>query len=470
MNGIRAGSIAVLMTHLVMVVTFAGNDSGSTVVVDRIEVRGNRVTRENVILRELSFSKGDTLTESGLREACIRSRDNLMNTGLFNFADVIPILFEERASITIELTERWYIWPVPIFEQADRNLPAWLKDPDWGRINYGMVVNWNNFRGRKELLELKVRMGYKPQLYAGYLKPNLGKKQQHGVGFSVTHFRQHEAAVLTRDNKPVFYRNGSNFLYETLSPSIGYVYRPGLYFTQSVSVAWTKLRYNSDSLHYEFLGTPPGTGPQWFTLLLKSEFDNRDYKAYPLKGKLLAVSVLQRGFVKKPETVNPKTYVIVNGALHTMPLPRFYLTQAAKLRFTEDSSQPQIFREALGFNTNLRGFEYYVIDGNSYGIIINNLKYNLIKERVKELPAIPWTQFGKINYAAYLNCFFDMAYVEGRYYNLQGNTLTNTFLWSTGLGFDFVTYYDQVYRLEFTLNSLGETGVFFHMETPFARW
>ena len=48
--------------------------------------------------------------------------------------------------------------------------------------------------------------------------------------------------------------------------------------------------------------------------------------------------------------------------------------------------------------------------------------------------------------------------------------LVNDFLYSTGIGFDLVTYYDQVYRLEFTLNNLGEPGIYLHLETPFRRW
>ena len=55
-------------------------------------------------------------------------------------------------------------------------------------------------------------------------------------------------------------------------------------------------------------------------------------------------------------------------------------------------------------------------------------------------------------------------------YEYDNNSLVNDFLYSTGIGFDLVTYYDQVYRLEFTLNSLGKTGIFLHLETPFRRW
>jgi hypothetical protein len=38
------------------------------------------------------------------------------------------------------------------------------------------------------------------------------------------------------------------------------------------------------------------------------------------------------------------------------------------------------------------------------------------------------------------------------------------------VGLDFVTYYDQVFRLDFAINRYGEYGFFFHIETPFYRW
>jgi hypothetical protein len=63
-----------------------------------------------------------------------------------------------------------------------------------------------------------------------------------------------------------------------------------------------------------------------------------------------------------------------------------------------------------------------------------------------------------------------MAWVDASSASENGNNLNNKLLWSTGLGLDLLSYYDQVYRLEFTYNSLGEAGIYLHLETAFSRW
>ena len=44
---------------------------------------------------------------------------------------------------------------------------------------------------------------------------------------------------------------------------------------------------------------------------------------------------------------------------------------------------------------------------------------------------------------------------------------SNEFLYGYGLGLDFVTYYDIVFRVEFSANKFGETGLFLHFNAPF---
>lgn len=47
------------------------------------------------------------------------------------------------------------------------------------------------------------------------------------------------------------------------------------------------------------------------------------------------------------------------------------------------------------------------------------------------------------------------------------NTLSNTMLWSGGIGIDIVTLYDVTIKLEWSFNSLGQNGLFLHRKTIF---
>ena len=104
------------------------------------------------------------------------------------------------------VTERWYIWPVPILEYAERNFSTFIKNREWDKINYGAWLQWNNFRGKNELLAGKIRLGYINEYALSYSMPNIGKKQQHGasVGFNLN--QQNEVFVATENNKPLEYK------------------------------------------------------------------------------------------------------------------------------------------------------------------------------------------------------------------------------------------------------------------------
>lgn len=439
-------------------------------VVDRISITGNKVTHPKVILREMDLAAGDTIPKKEIMERLNNSNSNLQNTLLFNFVYLDFLPEGNRIEVRVELTERWYIWPIPIFEHAERNFPSWLKDPDFDQLNYGLWLKWNNFRGRREVLQFKARLGYKEQYSISYNKPNIGRGQKHGISFHLNSFRQHEVILRTEDNRPVYLSNKNDNLTTSINPYISYTFRPGFYTRHSISFAYSRLLFKADSLRFEYAGEKPGEDIHWFEVNYGLEYDNRDYKVYPLHGNFFKLGILRRGLGFLEDYSYPKTWLTLAGTSHRQIGSLIYFENGLKLRFTEDKYMPYIYRQGLGFDTYLRGYEYYLVDGNSYLLMVNNLKYNMLPQRTFNLPLVPWEQFNKVHFSLYSNIFFDFSYVKGDYYNVNGNNLTNKLLWSTGMGIDLVSYYDQVYRFEFTINSLGEMGFFMHLETPFRRW
>ena len=165
----------------------AGNNKDTLVIIHSLSFSGNNITRERIIQREIVFHAGDTLSLPELREQTEQSRKNLVNTSLFNFV-TSDISFIEGEPLTADVSftfiERWYIWPVPIFEFADRNFNEWLKKKDWNRLNYGMFLTWNNFRGRREKVVVYTRFGYDENYNISYQIPYINKKQTLGIGFA----------------------------------------------------------------------------------------------------------------------------------------------------------------------------------------------------------------------------------------------------------------------------------------------
>ncbi len=69
-------------------------------------------------------------------------------------------------------------------------------------------------------------------------------------------------------------------------------------------------------------------------------------------------------------------------------------------------------------------------------------------------------QFNKAHYSLYLGVFSDLGYVIDRQTN-QDNNLSNSLLWGNGISLDYVTYYDKLLRIEFSVNHLGEKEYFY---------
>jgi outer membrane protein assembly factor BamA len=93
-----------------------GKTDTSFFIVKNILIKGNKITRDHIILRELSFKKNDTICISKEKEIFRKSKENLLNTSLFNFVTIDTIHSNAGVSdIMITVIERWYLWPLPFF-------------------------------------------------------------------------------------------------------------------------------------------------------------------------------------------------------------------------------------------------------------------------------------------------------------------------------------------------------------------
>ena len=75
-------------------------------------------------------------------------------------------------------------------------------------------------------------------------------------------------------------------------------------------------------------------------------------------------------------------------------------------------------------------------------------------------------QFNKSHYSIYLGIFSDMGYISDNQ-NKASNPMQSKLLWGKGISLDYVTYYDKLLRIEYSVNHLGEKGVFLHFSNPF---
>ncbi|MBP6334097.1 MAG: hypothetical protein KA444_01400 [Bacteroidia bacterium] len=438
----------------------------SMVRIESITLIGNKVTKDHIIYRELTFHVLDTLPNAELDAIFRRSEENLLNTSLFNSARITRLRDGSGINVYIIFTERWYIFPLPIFEIAERNFNVWWKTKDFSRVVYGGVLTWNNFRGRNETVATTIRLGYTQRISFYYNIPYINKKQRSGLSFGFAYARNHQTGYATINDEIVNYKNEELFARHERGASITYSHRRDLYESHALEAAYryaevldTVTRLNSEY----FADNKSST--EYFSLRYLFKSDHRDLVTYPLKGNYFDLELAKIGFSFLNDDIDI-AYVMARYKKFWELKHGFYAAAALTGKVSGNQFQPYYNTKALGYGKEyLRGYEYYVIDGQQFFLLKTNLKYRLLAERVLHASFIPLSKFNVIPFAFYLNIYGDAGYVRDKQFS-ELNTLVNSWQYSGGAGIDFVTYYDLVLRFEYSVNKLGESGFFLHFTAP----
>ncbi len=445
----------------------AGDSLSGNIIIGTIKYTGNKVTKPQIITRELMFGEGDTIPRVDYARLVQKSRENLLNTSLFNFVTVDTASAEGgKIAITLTFAERWYTWPVPIFDIAERNFNTWWETRDLSRAIYGFYITRDNFRGRKESLTFRVKLGYIQQLGLSYNIPYITRKQNSGLGFALSYSRGHEIAYNTFNNKLLYYKDPAKFVKEETAGRLTYTYRQGIYNTHYGQIGYVKSNIADTVLNLAndyFTDSLPMM--EYLSLQYIFRRDYRDSKVYPLKGYYVdfVADKLGLGALKKENL--DLLYFQATVKQYWKMGRRFYPAVQARGRVSLTHDQPYYTQRALGFRDYVRAYEYYVVDGQNYALAKAQLRYEVIKPRVLKIPFLPFEKFNKIPYSLYIGAFCDAAWVEDRI-NYQYNPLANTWLFGAGFGLDLYTYYDGVFRVEYSFNRMGESGFFLHLSSP----
>ncbi len=462
MNYLKIFSLFFILNLLVL-----NNFAQESYLVRDIIILGNDVTKEKVIYRELLFAQGDTIGNEQLTFLLERSKENLLNTSLFNFATIsYQLINQYNLIITIELQERWYIWPYPVLEHADRNLSSYLNNQEWSRIDYGLFVLINNFRGRKEILKLKTIFGHNNQYVISYNNPFLGSNQKLGLGFELNYSRNRELAYQIVNNELTYIRSDNEYARISTKAVTYLTYRPKIYTNHWLGIRYenTTISDSAGNLNTNYF-YHQGRQLEILSLAYNLDFDSRDSKIYPLNGFRFSSLLVKTGLGIYSHEGPFYIYNIVEENLKLSN--RFYLSMSFGGKYSFNKYNSFYFTEAIGYENYLRGMEFYVSNGRNYYVSKTNLKFELIPQTKININILPTDKFSKAHYALYCNLFFDTGYVDSKN-NIQ-TSISNELLYSGGIGFDFVTYYDKVLRIEYSLNKFGEHGLFFHLGAPIIK-
>ena len=444
------------------------DSSSRTVEIDNIFITGNKRTKDQIILRELNIKEGEKYNISDLKEILELDRNKVYNTSLFNTVDIgILDVSLEKVIVQIDVSERWYFYPIPKIDFVDRNFNDWWvnQNHDFSRLVYGIKFTEYNFRGRNERIHVLLQSGYTDAVELKYNIPYIDRNQRTGLALQMEYGENTNTAYNTIDHKQKFV-DSEKIIKKSFNTGATITRRKSFYnrhfFTGSFSDRWVGDTVVALNANYFNEGA---TRQRYFYLSYAYNSDHRDISAYPLNGYNFQVSISKIG-LGIYDDINKLSFRTFFSKYWEFKR-RYFMSNHSSIYVSYPENQPYANVTGLGFATDLiRGYELYVMEGKSYYINKTTFKKELFSFKTK-IKAIPIEQFQSFPFAAYLKTYFDFGYVRNLADYKQNSRLTDKLVWGGGIGLDAFTSYDLVMRLEFSINSEYNTGVFFNFKKEF---
>lgn len=442
------------------------NEEKDILIVDDIVILGNKKTKNHIISRELDFQQGDTLQLADTSAVLKSSRNKIFNTGLFNKVRLKVVTPQnQHGVIVIQVTERWYIFPIPLIDIGDRNFNEWWQQRGrrFDRLEYGIHFKHENFRGRNEKLEMKFLTGFTNKYELFYTIPYVNKNQKSGIKTDFSYSTNRFVAARTKAHQLDYY-TGDKALRKRLYTGLNYLFRNNFFVTHTFS-----FYFHANQISDTIASVNPDyfldgrRSQRYFRLMYHFEDNHTDIQYYPMNGYRIRAHVIKEGVgifdaIDMWQLKGEISYydVFNNG---------FSWATRLSAKLSSPIQQPYANVAGLGYEENLvRGYELYVVDGQHYMLNRAEVRWKLFEIKNFENTLMPIEQFRNIPLAVFLKAHNDVGYVTDQSHNPLNQRLSNELMWGYGVGLDFTTYYDVVVRAELSVNRLNEIGFFIHMD------
>jgi len=428
-----------------------------------IEIFGNTKTKYFIILRELPFKVGDSLTSSQIGPDFIIAKQQLLNTQLFVDVKIDTAQIDNTMQVRVYVKERWYLFPVPYFKLVDRNFNQWWVDQNRSldRVNYGIKFTQNNVSGRNDNINIWLITGYNKQFSARYTLPFIDKKLTKGFSIGFAYATQKELNIATANNKQVFFKHRTDAK-KLWRIDAAYTYRPDTKKRNTL-----RLSYSNESIADTILKVQknyyPGQVATQKALDLSYRYQLIDVSniSYPTDGNYTDLFFMKRFATPAQSFFQMSARQLYAKKVSTKSFLLFDMSAAYKSPIDSVFSNARL----IGYGgMQLRGLEYYVVDGTA-GIVARNAFHYNLKNWILHNPLQTKTH-DQIPIRLYCKLFADAGYAYHKY-AASSNSLSNTLLYTYGAGLDVVSVYDFVFRIEYSRNQLGRDGLYLQGEFNF---
>lgn len=435
--------LLILMLLLFTICAYPQSDTAQPVhlitygIIDTVLVVGNEKTKESIILREMALKPGAEATV----EAVEYDRSRIYSIGLFTSVDLTVLPIDQRNFLIVDVKERWYIIPLPIFG---------FRDGDPKKPFYGAGLLHNNFRGLNQKLFGSVVFGYNPSLSFQFSDPWIDREHNLYFSGSLSYSRvRNRSAVATIGTE--------NFdeLHYDANVSLGK--RFSLFTTAGVNLGYQIVEV-----------TTPGPGrtvaPDGIDRFLYAtasfSYNTRDLRDYTTQGTLVSLYITKTGFGESP--VSFTRFGVDVRRFSPLPLD-FTLATRAFGSVVSGSVIPTYARSYFGYGERIRGYFRDVFEGENIAGASVELRWPLLKPRTIIFKAIKLPQeFSVWRFGISLELFADAGTTWFR-----RTTVFDAFASGYGGGIVFLLPYDVVVRTEYAWNDRGRGQLIFDFRSAF---
>lgn len=421
----------------------------------------------------MDIAPGDTLYIDSMTDDLDRNRQYIFNTSLFQVVKINVKNWDTETKtldLLIEVMEDWYIYPIPIFALADRNINVWLKEFNGSldRVNYGLRFYHFNATGNADRVRLLAQFGYEKRFEFRYTTPYINKAQTLGLLNSISFRSRKEAFYATENNKQLFISNDDEDQVKSTRFRSILTYRPEINDYHAFELEYNKSTVAdtiAQVLNPDFFLNGQST-QQFINLRYTYTSDQRNFRTYSTKGSLLKLSLHKQGLG-------------IYGDLNQLRLETSYakyfefsekisLETLGRLRYSFNrKQQPFANYRAIGFNQNdIRGYELYVIDALDFAYLSTSMRFQIFKTNFNFGKIVPINSFRTMPIQLMLTVNNDLGYSNDPFFG-DTNPLNNSLLWGGGLGIDMLLYNDYVFQVEYNFNHRWESGLYLKVKVPF---
>ncbi len=402
--------------------------------IDSIEIRGNNITKDYIILRELTIKKGDVVTGQTIDF----NSERVFSLGLFNRVRLFFKITDEpiKNILVIRVDESWYIYPIPFVR---------LRDKDIKKSSYGLYIQYKNFRGRNEEIKTKIELGYDPTYYIEYYNPIIIESLD--ISF-LTSFTLLKTLNKSEKAEELFGKEFS-YSYKKIDFAIGKRLNNfnSIFFNMGFSYIDLAEQGNNKIL--------PGNdnANRVFSAGLGYVFDSRDLVQYPQSGIYSSSVITHSGF-----GLDNLKYNIANIDLrqYQKVVSGLILKWRSNFRHTFGATIPYYDLSYFGFDTYVRGHKNNKREGNNYWLNSIELVHPVIKNWniSLDLPLLP-KKLTSARVELYFSGFLD----TGTVFDNEDKISINNFDSGYGFGFTVLILPFNAIRFEYAFNEYKRSEV-----------